>query len=247
VGAPLGCKLPILDSVTDRKESASTSQLRFPASLPGFDPKLVPSVAGSLSAISSIAVIDEAALKKAAETFQSFQPIVAPQIAEALAKMTVTAVPSKTIQAVRAPFNFAKTLENVDLTAMTGVRVAESLQTLDISKMFKINLDDLPPTVTADLASQFDRTAQEAVALAEVDEVASGVEDAVGVQLKNMTPAKRRELALQVVALIAGFVLLAAWLTQKDPKNPAEGVGHFLTCAAAYIYVYWRLIGKIDE
>jgi hypothetical protein len=53
--------------------------------------------------------------------------------------------------------------------------VAESFQTLDISKMVNatfFNLRDLPPTVTADLASQFDRTAQKAVALAEVDELA---------------------------------------------------------------------------
>jgi hypothetical protein len=220
--------------------------------LPGFDPKLVPSVAESLRAISSITVIDEAAVKRAARTFQSFQPIVGPQISEALAKITVT-VPSDGIQVMSdvPAFNFAKALENVDLSAMTDVRIAESLQTLDISKLFKgtaaISLRDLPPAVTADLAAQFDRTAQEAVALAEVDEVAAGIEDAVGAGLRSMTPAKRRELALQVVVLIAAFVLLAAWLTQNDPKNPAEGVGRFLTCAAAYIYVYWRLIGKLDE
>jgi hypothetical protein len=134
---------------------------------------------------------------------------------------------------------------------MTSVRVAESLRALDISKVFKgaaaIGLRDLPPAVTADLASQFERTAHEAVALAEVSEVAVGVEDAIGVELMRMTPGKRRELALDVVALIGAFLLLAAWLTQNDPKNPTEGVGHFLTCAAVYICVYWRLIGKLDE
>lgn len=234
---------------TPRGHSLGTTGVMFPASLPGFDPKLIPSVSESLRAILSIAVIDQVALTKAATTFQSFQPVVGPQISEALAKMTVT-VPSGAIQRMAEvpAFNFAKALENVDLSAMTGVRVAESLQTLDISKLFKgtaIRLPDLPLNVTGDLASQFDRTAQEAVALAEVDEVAAGVEDAIGVELKSMTPAKKRELALQIVVLIAAFLLLAAWLTQNDPKNPTEGVGRFLTCAAAYIYVYWRLIGKL--
>jgi hypothetical protein len=235
---------------TPKGHSSGTTGVMFPASLPDFNPKLIPSVSESLRAISSIAVIDQVALTKAAQTFQSFEPIVAPQISEALANMTVT-VPSGTIRAMsQVPaFNFAKTLENVDLSAMTTVRVSESLQTLDISQLFKgtaIALRDLPLNVTADLASQFDRTAQEAVALAEVDEVAAGVKGAVGIELENMTPAKRRELALQVVVLIAAFVLLAAWLTQDDPRNPAEGVGRFLTCAAAYIYLYWRLIGKLE-
>jgi hypothetical protein len=104
-----------------------------------------------------------------------------------------------------------------------------------------------PPNMTAALASQFDRTAKDAVALAEVDEVAAGVEDAIGIDLRNMTPAKKRELAVNVVILIGAFMVLAAWLTQDDPKSPAEGAGLFLACAAAYINVYWRLIGKFDE
>jgi hypothetical protein len=226
--------------------------MRFPASLPSFDPKLIPSVTESLQAISSIAVIDQLALTKAAKTFQSFQPIVAPQISQALSEVQIT-LPSEAFKAMAEvpAFNFAKTLKNLDLSGMTSVGVIESLQTLDISKRFKataaISLRDLPPAVTADLASQFEKTAQEAVALAEVSEVAAGVEDAVGFELKRMTPGKRRELALDVVALIGAFLLLSAWLTQNDPKNPTEGVGHFLTCAAVYICVYWRLIGKLDE
>jgi hypothetical protein len=86
--------------MTDRKESASSPRLRFPASLPGFDPKLVPSVAESLRTISSIAVIDEATVKKAAQTFQSFQPIVAPQISEALSDVQIT-LPSEAFKAMQ--------------------------------------------------------------------------------------------------------------------------------------------------
>jgi hypothetical protein len=53
-------------------------------------------------------------------------------------------------------------------------------------------------------------------------------------------------LALDVAVLIAAFLVLAVWLTQDDPKNPTEGVAEFVICAAAYIRVYWRLIGKLD-
>lgn len=236
-------------NIPGRKESEPISELRFPLSLPGFDPKLVPSVTESLTAISSMTVIDEATLNKAAKTFQSFQPIVAPQIAETLAKMTVTG-PTEAMKAMAAApaFNFAKTLENLDISAITGARVAESFQTLDISKIVKasvFNLRDLPPAVTADIASQFDRRAQEAVALAEVDEVAEGVEEAVGAGLNSLTSAEKHALALDVVLLIAAFLFFSAWLTQKAPEDSGEGAGAFLTCAAMYIRVYWRLIGKL--
>jgi hypothetical protein len=224
---------------------------RFPASLKGFgfDPQLMASVAESMASVSSFTFIDEEAVKRATRAFESIQPIVAPQLSEALSQVQITA-PSGAFEAIEQipAFNFAKTLENFDISGITGVGVAESLQTLDISKMFKVadafNLRDLPPTVTADLASQFDRTAQGAVALAEVDEVAAGVEDAIGTELQRMTPAKKRALALNVAVLIGAFLLLAAWLTQDDAT---EGAGHFLTCAAAYIYLYWLLIGKLDD
>jgi hypothetical protein len=250
--ASLTCCLSFVLGTEKRKESASTAEMRFPASLPGFDPNLVPSVAESLRHISSIAVIDQTSIKRAAEMFQSVQP-VAPQISEALSGLQITTpTEASKVMATMPAFNFAKTLEGLDITGMTAgfTSVSELLAEIQLPKAFEwplnVTLRDLPSTVTADLASQFDRTAEEAVALAEVEEVAEGVEKAVGAGLAHLTPENKRELALDIVLLIGAFSLLAAWLTSDHGKDAGDGIGLLLTCAATYIRVYWLLIGKLD-
>lgn len=221
-------------------------------SLLGYDPEVIPSLAKSFRSVSSIKFIDVAAVNEAAKSFQSLQPVVAPQIAEALSQILNLTVPSKAIDAMSEipAFKFAKTLENFDLSAMKGI--TESLQTLDIPKVFgetAFSLRDLPPVATADLAARFERVAEEAVVLAEADDLAEAVDEGVRSRLSEMSPAKRRELALDVVVLVGAFLLLASWLmqSQDDPKDVKVGIGLFLACAATYIRIYWRLIGKLDE
>ena len=50
--------------------------------------------------------------QKAAQSFQSLQPVVSPQISETLSKMTAVAVPSEAVHALRA---------SVNLTALVSV------------------------------------------------------------------------------------------------------------------------------
>ena len=57
-------------------------------------------------------------------------------------------------------------------------------------------------------------------------------------------PQTGASFRLNIAVLIAAFLLLSAWLTQNDEM---EGAGRFLTAAALYVWVYWRLIGKLDK
>jgi hypothetical protein len=41
-------------------------------------------------------------------------------------------------------------------------------------------------------------------------------------------------------------LLLASWVRRSAPEQPEVGLAEFLVCAAVYIGVYWRLIGKLD-
>jgi hypothetical protein len=240
-----------LYTVTNGKKGSAGSDASFSASLIGFDPKLIPSVVSSLQSFrsaSSFTVLDPDTVKKAAEAFGSFK-LVAPEISEALNKVPITpSAPFKAVAGEIPVFTFASALKDVDLSAFAGLNFAESFKGLDLAPFTKgFYSIELPASVTADLASQFDRITHDAVALAEVDVVAESVEDIVGVQLEALTPAKKRALALDVVILIAAFLLFAAWATQDGSHDPKAGAGTFLTVAAMYIRVYWQLIGRLEE
>jgi hypothetical protein len=249
-------------------DEVSTSQAKGPEPRPlwsfsgstirtlsGFDPKLIPSIAESFHDLASLAPLNLTGVTDAAKTISIF-PSVTPQIAEALNKVSVATFPTSSVAAealANSPvFGFTKMLDELDLSTVTATQVFDSLQPLNVSKIFQTattSVTHLPMTTTADLAADFDRRAEQAVALAEVEEVADIVDSLVGFgpRLKAMTPPQRRALALDVVTLVAAFLLLAAWLTQSsdDPRNPATGVAEFLACAAMYIRVYWRVIGKL--
>ena len=110
--------------------------------------------------------------------------------------------------------------------------VSEALRDLDRNK----------PSIPS---VRFEEAAEEAVALAEVEDVAEIVDERLG-EFEGMSAAQKRMLALDVVFLITAFLTLAAWLSQSpDPKDP-EAAGIALACATALVRVYWRLTGKLD-
>jgi len=82
------------------------------------------------------------------------------------------------------------------------------------------------------------------VALAEIEDVADAVDQSIGL-LERMPPAKRRMLALDVVLLIAAFLMFAGLSESKGLDDP-NTTGAALVCAATLMRVYWRLNDKLD-
>ena len=143
-------------------------------------------------------------------------------------------------------FNFAKTLDDLDTSKVIGTQFAESLKTMQLSEVARKQIAEaigtMPRFPTAVTSSGVATVATDAVALAEVDDVAVIVDDAIG-SLADMTPEVRRTLALDVALLIGAAIVLASWL-QVNAKDP-KAVGAAIVFAVTLVRVYWRVTDKL--
>ena len=182
-----------------------TSQRSSLAPLVGFDPKLAGSVAESLKGIASLGKVDSGALREVASSFQVFKPVVAAQLAQALATVPIMSAPSfKAVTGEIPALDFTHALAELDLSRLTGTAFLRSFEPLHLPAVNAAGVGGataLPVTVEPELATEFDQTAHDAIALAEVDALAQEV-DAFGVDFEAMTPRERRQLALDVAVLI---------------------------------------------
>ncbi|MDP9223607.1 MAG: hypothetical protein M3P18_07070 [Actinomycetota bacterium] len=224
--------------------------------LAGLDPKLAESVAAALRDL-PILNVDFAKVSEAAKGVETIHLTVAPQIADVFRNMEMTNAFSFTEAAKTlrdsSLFNFATTFDDLDATKIRSIAM-----TMDTSEMFPTNLmrevtavlGDYPWIRTADAASEFDKLTEDAAALAEVETLAEALDDSVGFapKLAALSPAQRRALAIDVVLLLAAYLILASWIlhSMDQMQDPGRGAGAFLVTAATYIRVYWRLIGKLD-
>jgi hypothetical protein len=103
-------------------------------------------------------------------------------------------------------------------------------------------MQSLPRVETEDLASSVRDATEDTVALAEVEGVADIVDESVG-PIAELTPAQRRELAVDVALLVGAYITVVASLVRRDYGNLA---GALLVYAAILMHIYWRLIGKLD-
>lgn len=212
--------------------------------LSGLDAKLAPSVAATFGALATANLGEFNAVHNAVKAFQlDVGPIVAPQIAEALGAIHVGPMASSFAEALTgidraSTLQFAKIVEEVDFGKMMQPRFDELFRGLSLS-IGTAAMDALP---RADLTPGVARATEDALALAEVSDVASIVDEAVG-RFESLSPGKRRALALDVAflaaACLSAYVSLAA-------ANKATGAGSLLAVAATLIRIYWRLIGKVD-
>jgi hypothetical protein len=218
----------------------------------GLDARMVPSLAETFRALDTTRIGDMAAISAAAKAIP--RPIVAPQISEqlgaSLKAINAASVGTfaEAVSSVRASqaFDFKKMMGDYSVRGLAESGLLDSLRTLKVSPAFTASvsemLRDLEPRKLSIPSARFEEIAEEAVALAEVEDVAEIVDEAVG-ELKGMSVAKKRTLALEVLLLIAAFLALAGWLSHD---NNLKGEAMALGCAAALVRVYWRLTDKLD-
>jgi hypothetical protein len=221
------------------------------SALAGLDTRLVPSVAETFRSLSATHFADMTALTRTAKIFESVMTpnSVAPQIAENLKRID-TRLMSSYAEAVRViprpTFTFAKTLEDTNSLAVVS-RVVESMSALafppTVAGAVADTLKGLPRISAAHLAPRLEVRAEQAFALAEVEEVAAIIDESVGL-LDHLTPAQKKTLALEVAAVIATY-LVALTLAASHARNTAT-VGVLLAFITAWVRVWWRLAGKLD-
>jgi hypothetical protein len=217
------------------------------SSLAGLDPNLISSVTKTIAEINTPNLLGAAGLKAAADLMR---PMVAPQIGEALKVFTPQMSPSfaearKAIDS-SLTLQFAKTLEEISATQVIQGRVAESLRALSLPPSFTASMAtamrDLPRIQSGNLLPKVHEAAEETVALAEVEDVAAVIDESVGL-IAGLSPAQRRNLALDVAVLIGAYVIVVACLAEGGHGKLA---GALLAYAVALTRVYWRLTRKLD-
>jgi hypothetical protein len=140
-------------------------------------------------------------------------------------------------------FGFAKALEGIDITAALRPRLAEAFGPLGLSEAFRKSiftaLGETPrwtqlvvPTAEA-VAS-----AAELAGTETVDEV---VEDTIA-GIAELSPAERRQLAIDIAHAIATFGALAA-IFVKDGRLQAACAT--ISLLAILVSIYWRVTGKL--
>jgi hypothetical protein len=213
------------------------------------DRRVIDAAAGAFNNFSAMNLVDLKALQDVANSFAVARPIVAPQVSEAVAA-AVGAAASSAVGDAHAQLarDLTKVIAPLDLSAVIQPRLAETLRPLSLPPAFMdqiAEVRDRQRPGPAGLVAAVQKTAEDAVALAEANEVAEVV-DAESGGLDNLSPRRRRMLALDIAVMIAAFLMLAAWLAESaDPRDP-KGAGIALACAASLIRVCWRLEGKLD-
>jgi hypothetical protein len=220
--------------------------------LSGYDANIVPSIATSLSGgLDKINVQNLETLRASAQAIGAVRPIVAPQIAEVLASMNSIAT-SPTYAGVLktaelAAFNFSKVLADVEIPKLTGRQWAETIKTLQLSADTRSQLAaavaSMPSRPVAVTAARVSEAVADAVAIAEVEDVAEVVDASVG-RFESMSARERRAFALDVAVLIAALVMLSATLRAGDAAN-VKAAGAALAAAVQLVRVYWRLTDKL--
>lgn len=220
----------------------------------GLDKAIVPSLAQTFGQVGTKSVLgDVAAFSGVAKTFENMQAIVAPQmapqIAEALAGIVVPKPLPKTVAAAMAIGIDSAAL---DFTKILGAsyaalpQITKMLQTINLpTEVWKDAATAIaarPDIRASDFAPRVQAAGEQAVAVAEVEDVAEVIDNAF-TEIAAMPPAKRRALALDVAMLIAALLMLDAFLTQS---GNLEAAGVTLGCAAYLVRVHWRLTGKLD-
>jgi hypothetical protein len=217
----------------------------------GLDQAVVPSIAEAFGGKAMRSLIgDMSAIQSAAKAVEGMRPVVAPQIAEELARLTIPN-PMPSVAAAfasrldKTTFNFAKTLGGSYSGALPGI-AKMLIEVEPLVRGMTVAIDTprtFSPTV---FTPRVQAAAEEAVAIAEVGDVAEIIDDAVGA-IEPMTPARARLLALDLAVLVAALIILAAYLREGgEVVEDPEGAGIALAYAAALVRVSWRVAGKLD-
>jgi hypothetical protein len=92
-------------------------------------------------------------------------------------------------------------------------------------------------------APRFEEAAENATALAEVEDVAEIIDAESVVAVGVLSPASKRVLASDVVALIAALLTFSACLFEGGYVQAGAAATAY---AAIFVRIYWRLAGKLD-
>ena len=212
-------------------------------SFAGFDKRLIPSVADAFVGIEAVKLADTTAIANAARALESIAPIVsAPQISDALARVQMRNVASfaEAVAPIRAAqaFGFMRTLPEVTIPPS----VIDAVHSFNLPTVLTDALGDLPSVSIASVAPYAEKAAEDSVALAEVEDFAQIIDDALG-RMDKDDDTRRRVAATEVSAAISALLMLAGML---------YGIGQFkaagaaIGCVATLVRVYWWLSGKLD-
>jgi hypothetical protein len=217
----------------------------------GLDKAVVPSLANTIGGAATKSILgDVSAFRDAAKLLRT--PIVAPEIADVLAGFNVPEPLPRSVAAA-----LAVGIDKARLDAFTRIvegnyagalpQIAKMVQALDFPQpvgtqlaeaMTKIATPQWRPTPVFVGAA-----AEQAIAVAEVEDVAEIIDPVVAAEIERMPPARRNALALDTATLVAAFLVAAAALTDSGEMDAAAIT---LGCAVALIRLYWRLVGKLD-
>lgn len=230
------------------KATGVTGSSLNPDVFAGLNAALVPSAMETFKGLTAKSIYgDLNALSEIAKPFDAIRTIVAPQITEAFNCVIPTPAPS--VAAAYAGidmsmFDFAKTFSTAYTS--TFADFANMLPRFDLPNPITAQIADaiaaFPELRLADLSRGMEAAAAEAIAVAEVEDVAVVIDDAVGA-FDYATPAQLRIASLDVLMLAAAFLTVAGVLMNSGNM---KGGGAALACAACLIRVYWRLMGKLD-
>lgn len=244
----------------------------LPSTLGTIDPKTL-SIANA--AAKSLALIDPKTFANAQEAARSLQSsrigaqvaaslgdslrtISAPAMTEALkgfqtAKLVDTNVLGETLKTIHATptFNFPKTLDMPIVTPKIAEALrptfAEAFGALDLPKVFTAGVNnalmDLARMPRFDVGPHFASAMREAAVIADSPAVIEQTEEALA-GLDELTPVQQRELQKDLANAVAAILTLVAFLVDDNRIQLASAC---LALAAAFLSLYWRATGKLDE
>lgn len=230
-------QLPRVDPMT---LSLAAESLRASS---GLHPNLIPSVTKVFDEIDLAAFPKASAFRDAARAING--PIVAPQIAAALAPFTPDTrsflAEANSVLTKSTVFKFSKTLDDVGSAwFFEENRVGLSLQALrapSLAASVTAAMRTVPRVEVSDLA----HATEDAIALAETEDVVA-VDDESAELTKGLSPAQRRDLAVDVALLIGAYISIVACLAKRDYIDLAAAL---LVYSAVLVRIYWRLMGKL--
>jgi hypothetical protein len=227
-----------LDSITP---AAVRAVSHLAETFSGLDKRLIPSVADAMTKI-PMTKIDAPAI--AGIAFQEMQPVIStPQIASALSGVETTQMQSfaQAAASIEAAGAF-KLVPNIEIPEVRfEPSVIEAVKAFNLPQLNEA-LSNIPTVPTVTVAPRSERPLRDAVALAEVEDVAEIIDEAMS-SWETYSPAKRRLVVTDIAAAISAMLLLGGLLNGIGEYKAA---GTAIACATALIRLYWRMTGKLD-
>jgi hypothetical protein len=190
--------------------------------------------------------------------FESLRTMSAPAMTAVLngfqtARLVDTNVLGETLKTIHSmpTFDLAKTLDMPVVTPKIAEALrpsfADALGALAIPKVVTAGvneaLKDLSRMPRFEVGPRFATAVREAAVIAESPAVIEQA-DAALVDLDELSPVQRRELQKEIANAITAILTLVAYLVENDRAQLASIC---LALAAAFLSLYWRVTGKLDE